>query len=440
MPTSPDVNVDLIAAKTTSMTGADLREIVRRAGIKAVQREDEADFNPQIRQSDLETALGSIQIDQVPNNMTDRFPPAFLKFLADNELSVEDYAFDEEELPRYIRVNTRFAGGVGLGEFEVELGCPVEEVEWLKGFFCLDRNAKVGSSGSYRAGKIYGIDVSSGVAVAALDVEPDDHVLDLCAAPGGKLCYVADIQGYDSRGTITGVDISPHRMATCKNVTKKYKLHRVRLFVADGTTFDVHAPSQIGSWRSPHVAHLNSPSSPPSTSSPAPQPPPLKPLHASKLLRTDPQHQHAPHTLYDKVLVDAECTHDGSIVHLVKHDRMGWDKVEEKFLEEGRLKGLEGLQRGLLVNGFRLLKPGGILVYSTCSFSKRQNEDIIGWFLSTHPNEATLETVPGSERFPRAPRVHSKWDEKVDLSHVLRFNPVASRTSGLFVARIRKVV
>ncbi|KAJ3053409.1 hypothetical protein HK097_004353 [Rhizophlyctis rosea] len=444
MPACKDVDFEDIAKRTVGMTGADLRELARRAGISAVQRGDENGEPPQILQTDLLSSLQSFLLNTVPTTHADplpsRFPPAFLKFLEENELDLEQYAFDEAELPRYVRVNTRHSGGViAEEELEREFG-KVERVEWLEGFWRLEREARVGGSECYKTGKIYGIDVSSGVAVKALGVGPDDHVLDVCAAPGGKLCYVADLQGYEGRGTITGVDISPHRMATCKNVTKKYKLDRVRLFVADGTTFNVHAPTQIGPYRSPAVSHLYSSSSPsPSSSSLSPTPPITKPLHASKLLRTDPQFKLEPHTLYDKVLVDAECTHDGSIVHLVKHDRMGWGEVEKGFLEEGRLKGLEGLQRGLISNGFRMLKPGGVMVYSTCSLSKRQNEDIVGWFLSEHKDTAILEPVEDANKFPLAPRVHSRYDAEVDLTHCLRFSPVNSRTSGLFVARIRKL-
>jgi 16S rRNA C967 or C1407 C5-methylase (RsmB/RsmF family) len=82
-------------------------------------------------------------------------------------------------------------------------------------------------------GDIYGIDVASGVAAHALSVEPSDHVLDLCCAPGGKTCLIGDMQGDgdDVTGTVTGVDVSKHRIATCKSLVRKYKLRRVRLFL-----------------------------------------------------------------------------------------------------------------------------------------------------------------------------------------------------------------
>ena len=81
---------------------------------------------------------------------------------------------------------------------------------------------------------IYGIDVSSAIAVHALEISSTDHVLDLCCAPGGKMCLIGDMQGHDdeSIGTVTGVDLSKHRLGTCKSLLRKYKMRRARLFLA----------------------------------------------------------------------------------------------------------------------------------------------------------------------------------------------------------------
>ncbi|CAG8747277.1 3863_t:CDS:2, partial [Racocetra persica] len=96
------------------------------------------------------------------------------------------------------------------------------------------------------------------------------------------------------------------------------------------------------------------------------------------------------------------------------------------------------LQRNLLKNGWSLLKPGGILVYSTCSLSYKQNEDVIGWFLSHFAN-SKLEPIPNINNLTVAPLKKSKYVE-VDISNAVRFDPIYSNTSGFFVARIRKNV
>lgn len=73
----------------------------------------------------------------------------------------------------------------------------------------LPGSVKIASSDAYKAGSIYGIDASSGAAVLALDPQPGEHILDLCCAPGAKLCMIADLLGRE--GSVTGVDVSKVR-------------------------------------------------------------------------------------------------------------------------------------------------------------------------------------------------------------------------------------
>jgi hypothetical protein len=68
-----------------------------------------------------------------------------------------------------------------------------------------------------------------------------------------------------------------------------------------------------------------------------------KPFLATRLIASDPQVEH-PSLLYDKVLVDAECTHDGSIAHLKKCDRTGWERFEANFFDPVYMDDLEVLQ------------------------------------------------------------------------------------------------
>ena len=161
----------------------------------------------------------------------------------------------------------------------------------------------------------------------------------------------------------------------------------------------------------------------------------FKPFHACRKIRSDRQIK-ANGLLYNKVLVDAECTHDGSVFHLIKQDACNWDSLE-KIINPEKLENLQNLQRSLILNGFRLLKPGGIMVYSTCSFFQAQNEDIVSWLINTFPQEAIIEAIPDSEKFPIAPRV-SPSIPCANEELMIRFSPKHSNTSGLFIARIRK--
>lgn len=120
--------------------------------------------------------------------------------------------------------------------------------------------------------------------------------------------------------------------------------------------------------------------------------------------------------LYDRVLVDAECTHDGSLKHMAKHAARGWDVLPERMLNAERLEALGRLQRALLLNGFNLLRPGGRLVYSTCSLTTAQNEDVVRWFLGTAPN---ARLVPAG-LMAAAPAVAVDAARYPDLPYALR--------------------
>lgn len=132
---------------------------------------------------------------------------------------------------------------------------------------------------------------------------------------------ISNILGSEGTGTVTGVDISSHRVATCRSLVKRYKVaERVRLFNADGTTFSVHAPSRVGAKVLKKYDSIPEPSEKKRKGN---EDVPLKiadrinPFHAPKTLRFDPQLR-GEAFLYDKVIVDAECTHDGSILHILK--------------------------------------------------------------------------------------------------------------------------
>ncbi|RIA95926.1 S-adenosyl-L-methionine-dependent methyltransferase [Glomus cerebriforme] len=364
-------------------------------------------------------------------------PPSFLQFLEINDIDPTIYTI--KSLPRYVRLNTHFPSSQlpSLSDLSSQLYCnQIVKVPNIPYFFSLPSIVKIVNSLAYKQGKIFGIDLSSAVAIYSLDIQPNDHILDLCCAPGVKLCLISNLLDNDGIGTITGVDISKNRLSICKNLCKKYKIAKVRLFLEDGTKFNVFAPSYLEPIKKItgqlHELRINGNI--------------LKfsediseivtPFWTPKILRNDPQERGSQY-LYDKVIVDAECTHDGSISHILKYKKYGWETFEKNFLNPDRLNSLWDLQRNLLKNGWNLLKPDGILVYSTCSLSKKQNEDVIGWFLANYQN-AQLETIPNIANLKTAPLKIREYNN-IDLSKLVRFDPIHSNTSGFFVAKIRKV-
>ena len=108
---------------------------------------------------------------------------------------------------------------------------------------------------------------------------------------------------------------------------------------------------------------------------------------------------------------------------------------------------LANLQLSLLLNGFRLLRPGGLLVYSTCSLSIQQGEAVVQRFLDLiNAGEgeggvrAVLEDVPGRELMPCEER-DQKWLEgkAVRFSGGLKEGQEDEWVSGLFVCRLKKI-
>jgi len=143
---------------------------------------------------------------------------------------------------------------------------------------------------------------------------------------GAKLCMISNIIGSEGTGTVTGVDISPHRVATCRSLVKRYKVaERVRLFNTDGTTFKVYAPSRLGARvireadcekpdrKRQHISQGQTGDSS--------KPPSVKPFYAPKILRFDPQLQGEEY-LYDKVRTFILNTFQYCAVHLTENENV----------------------------------------------------------------------------------------------------------------------
>ncbi|KAL8143450.1 hypothetical protein V2J09_016482 [Rumex salicifolius] len=372
-------------------------------------------------------------------------PDAFLEFLKENSLDPSIYTCTDT-IPRYIRLKP--GNEKQIEEIEAEISCKLNEVGWLPSFYSLPPYSQIASSKAYQEGKIYGIDAASGAAVLALDISPGDHILDLCAAPGAKLCMLLDFLG-DS-GSVTGVDIARHRLAACRTMVQKYGIgERCRLFVADGATFSLlpsagesdveftykEWSSKI-SWKErKRMAKARQGCS--ILPAPAITEPELifygqhsgvvghKKDEIFRLASLTESSNYG----YDKVLVDAECTHDGSIRHIQKFENWGWETLRHRVLDAERTDDLTMLQFRLLTNGFKLLKDGGFLVYSTCSLTVAQNEDVVQKFLLENPL-AEIQEVEDSRGWPC---------KSGKISKTLRFDPLTSQTSGLFIAKFIKL-
>mmetsp|Transcript_8890 Transcript_8890/g.25613 ORF Transcript_8890/g.25613 Transcript_8890/m.25613 type:complete len:514 (+) Transcript_8890:286-1827(+) len=168
-------------------------------------------------------------------------PAPYRTFLLDNGVDPDVYLAPEP--PRYIRTNPRrfdSADPSARTKLEQELGHSLEPVRWLDPptspslspgaasgssvwscLYSLPNSVKIAGSQAYKSGQIYGIDAASAAAVRALECRPGDRVLDICCAPGAKLCMICDEMNLE--GLVVGIVGTSmqdyhHTMGVCLSV------------------------------------------------------------------------------------------------------------------------------------------------------------------------------------------------------------------------------
>jgi 16S rRNA (cytosine967-C5)-methyltransferase len=202
-------------------------------------------------------------------------------------------------------------------------------------------------SPAWKNGEFYVQDPSTLIAVDVLDPQPGESVLDMCAAPGGKTTYIA--QKMQNRGRIIAADSSRERLGRLVENCSRLGVNIVSTLVCEGT--------RLGNC-----------------------------LHNAE---------------FDRVLLDAPCSNTGVLRRRVD---LRW-RIEEKEIAR-----LAALQQELLATATKLTRPGGVLVYSTCSLEREENERVVERFSVQHP-EFTLKTTRST--FP-------PWDT-VDGAYIARF-------------------
>jgi 16S rRNA (cytosine967-C5)-methyltransferase len=188
------------------------------------------------------------------------------------------------------------------------------------------------------SGHCYIQDPSTAIACQLLDPKPGEKILDACAAPGGKTAYLTQLM--QNRGVVIACDRDPERLQILKDNVNRLNATIVRAVRHDWTRNDL--PEEI----------LSS----------------------------------AP---FDRILLDAPCTNTGVMRRRID---VRWRLRPEDFSRMSNEQLI--LSRAVL----RLLKPGGILVYSTCSLEREENEQVIRRLLAELP-ALSLETEKDSLPF-----------------------------------------
>eukprot|EP00921_Rhytidocystis_pertsovi_P015005 GHVQ01024035.1.p1 GENE.GHVQ01024035.1~~GHVQ01024035.1.p1 ORF type:complete len:514 (+),score=104.06 GHVQ01024035.1:72-1613(+) len=484
--------------------------------------------------------------------------PVLCEFLCHHGIDSAVYNY---HVPRYIRKSKLWPHHAPSVEeyLSNDLDTAVKEVPWLEGFYRLDDSTKnISNSRAYREGWIYGGDAASGAVVEALGLAQGMKVLDLCCAPGVKLCLISEKIG--PTGRVYGVDVSVPRLSACSSMCAKYSVDNAvliranALHVSAATLLCTAGMSQLGVLSRPRhnnrrrkrrtkknkiisTEHLSANSGDPeaclwglhmaasatgaqrtasypmykligSTTTEGPAEgesagdeqsveemsslPIYDPTtfgeavtHSSTMTNDSNESQSdvKPTYLFDRVLVDAECTHEGSIRHLDKFaSRWGVETFERRVIGSHTYTAKETplasvgsggidrsgvmdmsdlclLQQRLLFHGFDQLRLGGILVYSTCSFCHCQNESVVQALLDAHPSSARLHPLLSDSTRPLPPCRPSALTDPSSASALTDpssasaltdpssarccsayFDPRTSETSGIFVACIKKVL
>mmetsp|Transcript_20264 Transcript_20264/g.38109 ORF Transcript_20264/g.38109 Transcript_20264/m.38109 type:complete len:373 (-) Transcript_20264:146-1264(-) len=247
------------------------------------------------------------------------------------------------------------------------------------------------------------------------------RVLDLCCSPGLKLCAIADLIQSCPGSSVTGVDISESRMNVTKKVVKKYHIDMtssgrheenvkatqdvsILLYCMDGTTFGTKPLDDLAFHSTVANEHARTAGKRKrmNKSARARERKRLRQLSSHERMSAEKEYSEPSKNpsrdgclfvnMFDRVLVDAECSTDGALRHMQQRRQKQQNTAKKTgsnsnvVTDPARLAELVDLQKRLIASGFRLLKPGGILVYSTCSLSIEQNENIVSWFLNCAPD------------------------------------------------------
>lgn len=270
------------------------------------------------------------------------------------------------ERPLYIRTNTEKITPKELAGSLTAEGIHVEMSEILPYFMKLSGVDSIADLPQFADGLFTIQDVSSGLAVFLSGVKKGDTVIDLCAAPGGKTCDLAE-----RAELVRAFDISEEKLSLIEDNTERLGIKNVDVSVNDAAVF-------------------------------------RKDLTDSA----------------DVVFCDLPCSGLGIIAR--KPD-IKYNAGEEKIAE------LAGLQRLILDNALKYVKPGGKLVFSTCTMTKAENEENFRYILS---NEG-IEADGFSDLLPD---VFSDVEKREAAEGFLRLIPGRHDTDGFFISRVRRVL
>ncbi len=239
---------------------------------------------------------------------------------------------------------------------------------------------KLSNLPEYYNGFYYLQDLASMLAVIALDPQPDETIVDLCAAPGGKTTYISEKM--ENKGIVIANEYDARRRTTLQLNIERMNALNVIITNEDATLLSTLSQLRV-----------------------------------------------------NRVLLDAPCTGDGLLWR-----KKDFRPIIRNY---NQLQRTTKQQYKMLEQAFSLLKCDGILLYSTCSLSIEENELLITQFLSQHAEECTAVELPqqiaqfGSK--PLLDKIPTDLRETSEISKARRFYPHIHKTNGFFMIKLQKV-
>ena len=257
------------------------------------------------------------------------------------------------------------------------LGIPFEHVAWLPEAYLAppEKRELLVNCPVFFEGRLYVQDLSSMLAVHVLDPQPGEEILDLAAAPGGKTCHMA--ARMNNQGRIAAVEVIPQRLYKLVANLERAGVTIAKTYLTDGRTVGKKTPGR-----------------------------------------------------FDRVLVDAPCS---SEARFDAHDPASWRHWSLRKIMECSHK-----QKGLLHSALQAVRPGGVVLYCTCSFAPEENEAVVDHALREW--EGTVEVEPLEISLPNAMPGLTTWQGR-DFDPSIRFACRILPTDdmhGFFLCQLRK--
>jgi len=280
----------------------------------------------------------------------------------------------ERPLPESFRVNTLKLRGDEILARLRVKGFEFKRIPWARHGYVLEGGGGLGKTMEHMLGLIYLQGPVSMAPVEILDPRPGELVLDLCAAPGSKSTQIAQL--LEGKGVIVANDVSYDRIKALSSNLQRFGVVNCVITLADGRRY-------------PRFAR----------------------------------------EIFDKVLIDAPCSSLG----IVSKD---WGIARSWTMR--LVQGLSRLQQQLILAGYDCLKPGGVLVYSTCTLTVEENELVVNSLLERR-GDARVERaeLPGLKS-RRGLNEVGGLRLRGELENTLRIMPYDNWAEGFYIAKIVK--